>query len=96
MELKICKIREIHAIGVKSMDLVVTWLNKFCLENFVGKWSKLVRSMGHVAIGMNEISSGEFRVFFSRKDGHLCLWVLPWKFVSNEKCSRVKFVQFVL
>ena len=34
-----------------------------CLENFVGKWSKLVRSVGHVAIGMNEISSGEFHVF---------------------------------
>ena len=29
----------------------------------MGKWSKLVRSVGHVAIGTNEISSGEFRVF---------------------------------
>ena len=59
------------------------------------KWSKLVRSAGHAAIGTNEISSGEFRVF-SQKNGHLCLWVSPWKFVSNEKCSRTKFIQFVL
>ena len=29
----------------------------------MGKWSKLVRSTGHMAIGMNEISSGEFHVF---------------------------------
>ena len=63
MEPKICKIHEIHAIGVKSMDLVVTGQINSCLENFVGKWSKLVRSADHAAIGMNEISSGEFRVF---------------------------------
>ena len=43
----------------------------------------MVRSVGHVAIGMNEISSGEFRVF--RGKCHLCLWVSPWKFVSNVK-----------
>ena len=37
MELQICKIREIHAIGVKSMDLAVTWLNKFLSGEFRGK-----------------------------------------------------------
>ena len=29
----------------------------------MGKWLKLVRSAGYAAIGTNEISSGEFRVF---------------------------------
>ena len=41
MELKICKIREIHAIGVKSMDLVVTWPNKFLSGEFHGKVVKI-------------------------------------------------------
>ena len=41
MELKICKICEIHAIGVKSMDLVVTWPNKFLSGEFCGKVVKI-------------------------------------------------------
>ena len=41
MELKICKIHEIRAIGVKSMDLAVTWPNKFLSGEFHGKVVKI-------------------------------------------------------
>ena len=32
----------------------------------MGKWSKLVRFVGHMAIGTDEISSGEFHVFHGK------------------------------
>ena len=48
------------------------WPNKFLSGEFRGKMViVLVRSAGHVAIGINKISSGEFRVFCRK-----------WSFVS--------------
>ena len=46
MELKICKIREICAICVKSMDLVVTWQNKFLSGEFRWKVVKIGQIRG--------------------------------------------------
>ena len=51
------------------MDLAVIWPNKFWSGEFHGKM--VVRSVGHVAIGTDKISSGEFCVFHGK-----------WSFVS--------------
>ena len=50
--------------------------------------------MGHAANGTNKILSREFRGFCRKWS--FCFWVSPWKFVSNLRCGRTKFVQFLL
>ena len=66
------------------MDLAVTWSNEFLSGEFHGKvvkiWSdpRVMRLLGRMK------SLLENFVFFT-ENGHLCLWVLPWKFVSNVK-----------
>ena len=77
------------------MDLAVIWPNKFLSGEFHGKvvkiWSdpRVTRLLGQMK------SLLENFVFFA-ENGHLCLWVSLWKFVSNAKSGRTKFVQFVL
>ena len=77
------------------MDLVVIWLNKFLSGEFRGKVVKIwldpwvTRLLGRMK------SLLENFVFFA-ENGHLCLWMSLWKFVSNVKCGRTKFIQFVL
>ena len=95
MELKNLKIHEICAICVKSTDLAVIWPNKLLSREFRGKMV-IIWSNPRVTRLLGRINSFLENFMFFVENGHLCLWVSPWKFVSNVKCDRMKFVQFVL
>ena len=56
---------QIYGFGGDMAEYILVW--RISWEN----GQNLVRSMGHAAIGMNKISSGEFRVFHGK-----------WSFVS--------------
>ena len=77
------------------MDLVVIWPNKFFSGEFHGKvviiWSNL-----RVSWLLGRINSFLENFMFFVENGHLCLWMSPWRFDGNVKCDRMKFVQFVL
>ena len=77
------------------MDLAVIWPNKFWSGEFRGKMV-IIWSDPWVTRLLGRIKSLLENFMFFAENGHLCLWVSPWKFVSNVKCGRTKFVQFVL
>ena len=66
------------------MDLAVTWLNKFLSGEFHGNVVKIWSDPGVTRLLGRMKSLLENFVFFA-ENGHLCLWVSPWKFVSNVK-----------
>ena len=80
---------------VNSTDLVVIWPNKFLSGEYRGKvviiWSNL-----QVSRLLGRINFFPENFMFFAENGHLCLWVLSWRFDGNVKCDRTKFVQFVL
>ena len=61
----------------------------------MGKWSKFWLDP-RITWLLGRIKSLLENFVFFVENGHLCLWVSPWKFVSKVKCGRTKFVQFVL
>ena len=77
------------------MDLVVIWPNKFLSGEFRGKMV-IIWSDPWVTQLLGRIKSLLEKFVFFTENGHLCLCMSPWKFVSIEKCGRMKFVQFVL
>ena len=95
MKLKNLKIHEIRTICVKSTDLVVIWPNKFLSGEFRGKVVK-IWSDPRVTRLLGRMKSLLENFMFFVENGHLCLWVSLWKFVSNAKSGTMKFVQFVL
>ena len=83
MELKSLKIHNICTICVKSMDLAVIWPNKFLSGEFRGKMV-IIRSNLWVTQLLGRINSFLENFVFFLENGHLCLWVSPWKFDDNK------------
>ena len=77
------------------MDLAVIWPNKFLSGEFHGKMV-IIGSNPRVTWLLGRINSFLEKFVFFAENGHMCLWVSPWKFVGNVKCDRTKFVQLVL
>ena len=77
------------------MDLAVTWPNKFLSGEFRRKMVKIWSDPWVMRL-LGRITSLLENFMFFTENGHLYLWVSPWKFVSNVKCGRMKLVQYVL
>ena len=71
------------------------WPNKFLSGEFRGKVVK-IWSDPQVTWLLGQMKSLLENFVFLVENGHLCLRVSLWKFVSNVKSGRTKFIQFVL